>query len=82
MTQAEPFAYIAMFESGHFNTHPDQRNEVMVLCSEESIFVAETLLSGPDVDASRLGLRHMVGNVGHAGIVLMVSPLEPRIRQG
>jgi hypothetical protein len=81
MTRAESFSCVAMFESGHFNIDPDKLSEVIALCSEDSIFVSEILLSSPDIDASQLGLRHMVGNIGHAGMVLMVSPLEPRIRQ-
>lgn len=81
MTRAESFSCIAMFESGHFNINPDNLSEVIALCSEDSIFVSEILLSSPDIDASQLGLRRMVGNIGHAGMVLMVSPLEPRIRQ-
>ncbi|KAH7003117.1 hypothetical protein EDB82DRAFT_469939 [Fusarium venenatum] len=32
------------------------------------------------VDTSSLGLAHMVGNVGNAGMVFMVSPIEPRVR--
>ena len=81
MTRADSFACIAMFESGHFNINPDQLSEAIALCHEDSIFVSEILLSGPEVITLGIGLRHMVGNVGHAGMVLMISPLEPRIRQ-
>ncbi|KAK5660751.1 hypothetical protein OQA88_12117 [Cercophora sp. LCS_1] len=81
MTRAELFACVAMFESGRFNVDPAQLTEVIALCSEDSIFVAEILLSDPSVQTQKLGLRHLVGNVGHVGMVLLVSPEEPRVRK-
>ncbi|KAK3333049.1 hypothetical protein B0T19DRAFT_115445 [Cercophora scortea] len=80
MTRAQCFACVAMFQSGRFNIDPEKLNEVVALCSEDSIFVAEILLSDPSADPSRLGIRHMVGNIGKTGMTFMVSPLEPRIR--
>ncbi|QPC69001.1 hypothetical protein HYE67_011232 [Fusarium culmorum] len=80
MTRQDSFACVAMFESGHLNVDPSRLTEVIALCYENSIFVAEILLRDPSVDMSTLGLAHMVGNVGHAGLVFMVSPIEPRVR--
>ncbi|RGP70083.1 hypothetical protein FSPOR_4195 [Fusarium sporotrichioides] len=81
MTRQDSFACVAMFESGHLNIDPVRLTEVIALCYENSIFVAEILLRDPSVDTSTLGLAHMVGNVGNAGMVFMVSPIEPRVRQ-
>ncbi|EEY23127.1 conserved hypothetical protein [Verticillium alfalfae VaMs.102] len=80
MKRANMFACVAMFESGRFNIEPGQLAEVVALCSEDSIFVSEILLSDPSDVSRQLGIRHLVGNVGHAGMVFMVSPREPRIR--
>ncbi|KAG7121731.1 hypothetical protein HYQ46_010799 [Verticillium longisporum] len=80
MKRANVFACVAMFESGRFNIEPCQLTEVVALCSEDSIFVSEILLSDPSDVSRQLGIRHLVGNVGHAGMVFMVSPREPRIR--
>ncbi|KAK3692990.1 hypothetical protein B0T22DRAFT_504308 [Podospora appendiculata] len=90
MARAQCFACVAMFQSGRFNIDPEKLNEVVALshgqpsgvalCSEDSIFVAEILLSDPSADPSRLGIRHMVGNIGKTGMTFMLSPLEPRIR--
>ncbi|XEV00929.1 hypothetical protein FSHL1_006216 [Fusarium sambucinum] len=80
MTRQDSFACVAMFESGHLNIDPARLTEVIALCYENSIFVAEILLRDPSVDTSTLGLAHMVGNVGNAGMVFMVSPIEPRVR--
>ncbi|RGP61385.1 hypothetical protein FLONG3_10541 [Fusarium longipes] len=80
MTRQDSFACVAMFESGHLNIDPSRLTEVIALCYENSIFVAEILLCDPSTDTTTLGLAHLVGNVGHAGLVFMVSPVEPRVR--
>ncbi|KAL7913895.1 hypothetical protein GGI35DRAFT_438893 [Trichoderma velutinum] len=80
MTRAASFSCIAMLESGCFDIDPDQMGEVIALCSEDSIFVAGIMLSDPSSEAKEAQIRHLVGNVGHSGMVLMVSPLQPRIR--
>lgn len=80
MTRQDSFACVAMFESGHLNVDPSRLTEVIALCYENSIFVAEILLRDPSIDTSTLGLAHLIGNVGHAGLVFMVSPIEPRVR--
>lgn len=79
MSLAETFSCIAMFESGHLDIDSDQMNQVLALCSEDSMFVASIMLSDPGTKASKK-VSHLIGNVGHSGMVLMVSPIEPRIR--
>ncbi|KAK4196907.1 hypothetical protein QBC40DRAFT_208336 [Triangularia verruculosa] len=81
MTRAELFACIAMFESGRFNIDPAHLTDVVALCSEDSIYVTDLLLSDPCTNPSELGVQHLVGNVGQAGMVCLVSPSQPRIRQ-
>lgn len=78
--RAQSFACVVMFESGRFNIEPEKLDGVIALCSEDSIFVSELLLSDPSVDANKLSIRHIIGNVGVAGMVCMVPPHEPRIR--
>lgn len=80
MTRAQTFACIAMFESGRFNIEPEKLHEVVALCSEDSIFVSGILLADPARSPSGISIRHLVGNVGHAGMVFMVSPLDPKVR--
>ncbi|KAK6855337.1 hypothetical protein PG995_008869 [Apiospora arundinis] len=78
------FGCIAMFETGRFNMEMEHLGEVVALCSEDSIFVAGILISDPtpgdSTTSSRPSVRHLVGSIGKAGLVLLVSPLEPRIR--
>ncbi|KAI0451893.1 hypothetical protein F5B21DRAFT_360971 [Xylaria acuta] len=81
MTRAEAFGCIALFESGRFNIKKEHLADVLTLCSEDSIFVSGIMLGDPS-SKSPLGpqIRHLVGSIGQTGLVLLVSPLEPRIR--
>lgn len=74
------FAAIAMFESGILNIDTQQLSEVVALCSEDSIFVSGLLLSDPATECFRINMRHLVGNIGQAGMIFMVAPMNPRLR--
>ncbi|KAK8103520.1 uncharacterized protein PG998_010553 [Apiospora kogelbergensis] len=84
MGRTNAFGCIAMFETGRFNMNLQHLEEVVALCNEDSIFVAGILLSDPchgnPLGSSGPVVRHLVGSIGKAGLVLLVSPLEPRIR--
>ncbi|RSL77691.1 hypothetical protein CEP51_008839 [Fusarium floridanum] len=80
LSRRNVFAAIAMFESGYLNIDTEQLNEVVALCSEDSIFVSGILLSDPVTECSGINMRHLVGNIGQAGMVFMVAPLSPQIR--
>lgn len=80
MSRANTFACIAMLESGQANIEVEHTESVMALCSEDSIFVAGILLSDPTTKNLGMNIQHLIGNVGHSGIVLMVAPLEPSIK--
>jgi hypothetical protein len=81
LDRGQTFACIAMFESGRFNVNPEQLSEVIALGVEDSLFVAGAVLSDPSISDSASKVRHLIGNTGHSGMVFLVSPLEPRIRQ-
>lgn len=82
MSRENSLGCIAMFESGTFNMTTEYMKDVISICFEDSIFVAGILLSDPIANNGDLGMnvRHLVGNVGQPGMVLMIAPLEPRIR--
>ncbi|KAI0541825.1 hypothetical protein GGR58DRAFT_510635 [Xylaria digitata] len=81
MTRAEAFGCIAMFESGRFNIKTEHLEDVIALCAEDSIFVAGIVLRDPSTaDTSGPQVRRLIGSIGYAGLVLLVSPLNPRIR--
>ncbi|OTA58911.1 hypothetical protein K449DRAFT_298336, partial [Hypoxylon sp. EC38] len=80
MTRENAFGCIAMFESGRFNIDSRHLEEVVALCTENSIFVAGILLSDPCDTSDGPRIRHLVGSIGQVGMVLLVSPLQPRIK--
>ncbi|KAJ4394876.1 hypothetical protein N0V93_004096 [Gnomoniopsis smithogilvyi] len=80
MARANSFSCIAMLESGQANMDLSHTENVVALCSGNSIFVAGILLSDPTATNLGMHIRHLIGNVGHPGIVLMVTPAEPAIR--
>jgi hypothetical protein len=77
MRRQEIFSCIALMETGTSNIQPDALKEVMAMSFRNSIFVAGTLLSDPYESVSANNVRHIVGNVGFAGLNLMVSPVGP-----
>ncbi|KAI9845371.1 MAG: hypothetical protein M1838_001771 [Thelocarpon superellum] len=52
----------------------------MVISSGDSIFVASSLLCDPADVRDPSELRRVVGNVGHAGIAMLIPPINPRVR--
>ncbi|KAH6700673.1 hypothetical protein BKA61DRAFT_561892 [Leptodontidium sp. MPI-SDFR-AT-0119] len=80
MRRENTFACIAMFESGELNILPSELQSVVALCSDNSIFVAGVLLNDPSIPVQGIDVRHIVGNIGHAGMTMMISPDKPRVR--
>ncbi|KAI1408435.1 hypothetical protein F5Y13DRAFT_204797 [Hypoxylon sp. FL1857] len=80
------FSCLAMLESGGHDIRPDQVELVMAMVTGNSIYASEALLQDPiESDCSSLpqfkGIRRLTGNVGHAGIVMLVPPPTPRVLQ-
>lgn len=80
MTQAKAFACIAMFESGHLNVDPEALTAVSAMSSGDSIFVAASLTCDPATRCPHWSIKRVVGNVGRAGIAMLVAPQNPRVR--
>jgi hypothetical protein len=74
------FACIAMFETGRINLGPEELTSVLAICVENSIFAAGILFSDPVEWPSGKNIRHIIGNTGHSGLVMLVAPNNPRIR--
>jgi hypothetical protein len=82
LSLTETFSCVALFESGrgHCNIKPDLLQGVMALSSGDSIFVAAPLLCDPSEILEPYELRRIVGNIGRAGITMLVPPANPLIR--
>lgn len=77
LSNGELFSCIAYFESGCHDIKPSDLGTVMALASGNSIFVAGVLHVDP---FDRGYCKRIIGNVGHAGMTMMVAPQDPRIR--
>jgi hypothetical protein len=74
MGREELFSCIAMMETGVSNIQPESLKEVVAMSASNSIFVASSLLSDPYDLVPAKNIRHIVGNVGFAGLNLMHAP--------
>ena len=75
----ESFACLAMFETGTVNLEPDSLDTVMAMSAGDSLFVAAPLLCDPFEQPNRTEIRRIAGNVGRAGISMLVPPKDLRI---
>jgi hypothetical protein len=74
MGREETLSCIALMETGVSNIQAESLREVMAMSSSNSIFVSASLLSDPHDVVSANKVHHITGNVGYAGLNLMVSP--------
>ena len=80
MGLSQCFACVAMLETGRFNLYPHQLGKVMALSSEDSLYVATSLLSDPwEASASGVQIKRVVGNIGRAGVAFIVPPANPMV---
>ena len=81
LSRSEAFACITFFESGGVDLDPAGFDQVMAVCSGNSLFVSGALLQDPWEIQDGPSIRQLIGNVGKPGISLLVPPASPRVRQ-
>ena len=79
-SREQALACIAMLESGGIDIDPNQMKRVIAISAGNSIFVAAKLLSDPARDLPASTTKRIVGNIGSAGLSLLVAPENLRIR--
>lgn len=77
---AAKFACIAMMELGGWNIDPEGLHAVMAMSTGNSIFVASQLLQDPAEKDTKFEIKRIVGNIGRAGIAMLVPPENCLIR--
>ncbi len=77
---ASSFACIAMLESGSINLASTGLQSVMAMSSGDSLYIATPLLSDPAYKPDSK-ITRIRGNVGWAGIALLIPPDETRTRE-
>ncbi|KAK6536691.1 hypothetical protein TWF281_000912 [Arthrobotrys megalospora] len=79
MTQSEAFQWIHCLESKGTTPRDNLPSFIMAISSEDSIFVASQLLQDPSISiTSPESIIRIPGNIGRAGVILIVSP--PNLR--
>ena len=73
------FACIAMCETGILDLDPDNLMFVMAISSGNSLYIASDLLQDPAQPARGFSVKRVVGNIGRAGLALLVPPQEPKL---
>ncbi|KAF2456674.1 hypothetical protein BDY21DRAFT_40543 [Lineolata rhizophorae] len=79
MSRWNMFALLASMESGCLDVHPESLMDVMAMATGDSIYLTASLLLDPgefrDVDDS--AIRRIRGNIGKAGIAMLIAPEDP-----
>jgi len=82
LSRRETFACIAMFETGTVDLDPASLDTVLAMSSGDSLFVAAPLLCDPYEQPNSREIRRIAGNVGRAGISMLIPPKDLRIAKG
>lgn len=82
LTRAQTFACILMLDSLTCNLGPDAFADVFAISSGSSIYVAGQLFCDPHEQPGTTELRRVIGNIGRAGISLLMPPSKPKMREG
>lgn len=81
MNRVEMFACVLQMESGTINADPASLSNVFAISSGNSLFVAAQLLEDPHIELPTDAVMHIEGNIGKAGIALLIPPSQPRVRE-
>ncbi|CAG9983384.1 unnamed protein product [Clonostachys byssicola] len=80
LTVAECFACIAMMETGSYNLHPEDLNNVFALSSADSLYISSAVLEDPATNTSSAPIQRLAGNIGRAGVAFLVPPQNPETK--
>ena len=78
INRLETFACITYFESDNLDLAPSQFTNVMAVSSPDSIYVSAWLMCDPADRQPESAIRRLHGNVGKAGLILLVPPADPQ----
>jgi hypothetical protein len=81
LSRGNTFACIAMFETGSLNCARDSLEQVMAVSAGSSIYVAAALLCDPSETPPQHAIKRVIGNIGKAGLALLVPPKNPIYRK-
>lgn len=80
LDRSTSFACVALFDTGFVDIDPDDLVDVLAVSSTNTLYASELLFQDPINTTSSHVLRHVIGNVGKAGLALLVSPRDTMLR--
>lgn len=81
LERATAFACVAMFESGIYDIDSSLLENVIAMSSSDSIYIGGALLLDPQEVTYSGDIRRVLGNIGRPGIVFLIPPVDPMIRE-
>lgn len=81
MGKASAMACVCMFESGELDLEPDDLGDILAVSLLNNLYASETLFCDPSESPPEHALRHVIGNVGRPGLVLLLSPRNTILRE-
>ena len=79
LDRACTFACIASLESGNLDISGEGLGDVMAMAVDDSLYIASSLLCDP-LERPTKTIKRIRGNLGRAGIAMMIPPESPKIR--
>ncbi|PQE24524.1 hypothetical protein CJF32_00007547 [Rutstroemia sp. NJR-2017a WRK4] len=78
LDRSSTLSCILMFETGTLDLSSKLLTNVMAISSGNSILTLAALLCDPYNEPLEHEMRHLSGNVGKAGVAMLIPPAEPR----
>jgi hypothetical protein len=79
MTREQAFACITLLETGSLDLPSETFLNVFAISSADSLYVASQLLCDPGSTTTPHNIQRIIGNVGRAGVSLLVPPAELQV---
>ena len=81
MSRASAVACICMFENGELNLQLQDLEDILAVSSANNLYASEILFCDPSKSPPPNAFRHVIGNVGRPGLVLLLSPRNTILRE-
>jgi hypothetical protein len=81
LNRQQCFSCIINLESSQYRIEPEKLTAVLAVSTGDSIFVASPLLCDPIDAGTNNPVQRIMGNVGRAGVALLVPPQSPKVKK-
>ena len=75
------FSCIILFQTGRVDMDPEDLEGAMAISHSDSIFAARSILVDPSYPDINSPVRRIIGNIGKPGLVILIPPQTPEVRE-